>query len=416
VVRAAYFECFAGASGDMILGALVDAGWPEAQLRAALASIPLQGWTLEVARVKKGALRATQVRIRATAPQPERDLEDITPLIEASGLEPAVKRRAIALFHELAEVEGLQHDQPPETVHFHEVGAVDSILDIVGACAGLHALQIERIYVSPMNVGGGIVSTRDGILPVPGPAALELLRRKGAPIYASEYGPEFLTPTGALVLATLADGFGPFPPMRVEQVGYGAGQKDFAIPNVLRVSIGELHAGWDAARLWPFGAGVPSGQAEDVAVQLETNIDDMNPEWYGYVADRLMQDGALDVSLTPVFMKKGRPGVLLSVLVEPHRLESALATIFRETTTLGVRVSPVVRRKLERRIEPVETPYGRIRVKVALLGGAVRSVAPEYDDCRRAAEQHGVALRQVYDAAIAAGHALTAAPPASPVS
>src|SRR5919199_2420106 len=244
MTRAAYFECFAGASGDMILGALVDAGWPETGFRAALAAIPLGGWEAEVRHVKKGALHATQVRIRATEPQPERDVRDIAPLFEQSALPPEVKARAIALFQELAEVEGLEHDQPPETVHFHEVGAVDSILDIVGACAGLHALGIERIFVSPINVGGGIVPTRDGILPVPGPAALELLRRKGAPIYASEYGPEFLTPTGALVLATLADGFGPFPPMRVERIGYGAGQKEFAIPNVLRVSIGTLLPAW----------------------------------------------------------------------------------------------------------------------------------------------------------------------------
>ncbi|MDQ3701497.1 MAG: LarC family nickel insertion protein, partial [Chloroflexota bacterium] len=243
MTRVAYFECFAGASGDMILGALIDAGWPEAAFRATLASVPLGGWEAQVRHVKKGAVHATQVRLLVTEPQPERDVTDIVPLIAASDLPAAVRDRAIALFRELADVEGLEHDQPAESVHFHEVGAVDSILDIVGACAGLHALGIERLFVSPINVGGGIVPTRDGILPVPGPAALELLKRRGAPIYASEYGPEFLTPTGALVLATLADGFGPFPPMRVEQIGYGAGQRDFSIPNVLRVSIGSSGGG-----------------------------------------------------------------------------------------------------------------------------------------------------------------------------
>jgi pyridinium-3,5-bisthiocarboxylic acid mononucleotide nickel chelatase len=462
VTRAAYFECFAGASGDMILGALVDAGWPEADLRAALDAMGLTGWSLSVRIAKKGSLRATQVRIDVTEPQPERDVRDIIPMIRASRLDEAVKARAIALFNELADVEGIQHGQPAETVHFHEVGAVDSILDIVGACAGLHALGVGRIYVSPMNVGGGIVPTRDGILPVPGPAALELLRRKGAIIYASEYGPEFLTPTGALVLATLADGFGPFPRMRVEQIGYGAGQKDFTIPNVLRVSVGPLDSGWEArelARSRPQGqtgthgaldqeAGEEShadghehahqhehghghehghehehghghehhgdhghehhggqghaheaGIQEDDVVQLQTNIDDMNPELYGHLSERLLGDGALDVTLTPVYMKKGRPGTLVTVLVHPDRTDRAIDTLFAETTTLGVRFGHLHRHMLQRRVDTVETPYGPVRVKVALKDGRVRTAAPEYDDCRQAAAQFGVPLQQVYGAA-----------------
>ena len=399
MTRAAYFECFAGASGDMILGALVDAGWGESGLRAALEAIPLGGWELDVRHVKKGALHATQVRLRATEPQPERDVRDINPIVESSTLPDAVKRRVVALFAELADVEGLEHDQPPEMVHFHEVGAVDSILDIVGACAGLHALEIERIFVSPLNVGGGIVPTRDGILPVPGPAALELLRRKGAPIYASDYGPEFLTPTGALVLATLADGFGPFPPMQVEKIGYGAGQKDFRIPNVLRVSIGELGVGWEARRTAASAAHGHAHEHEDVVVQLETNVDDMNPEWYGHVTERLLSEGALDVTLAPVFMKKGRPGTLVSVLVTPEQVEPALATLFAETTTLGIRVNHVLRRKLERRVESVITPFGDVRVKLALHDGNVRSTAPEYEDCRTLATRAGVPLQAVYAAA-----------------
>jgi uncharacterized protein (TIGR00299 family) protein len=409
VTRAAYFECFAGASGDMILGALIDAGWPEADFRAALAGVPLEGWEAEVRQVKKGALHATQVRLTVSQPQPERDVGDILPVIASSGLPEPVKERAGALFRELAEVEGQEHDQPPETVHFHEVGAVDSILDIVGACAGLHALGIERLYVSPINVGGGTVPTRDGILPVPGPAALELLRRRGAPVYATEYGPEFLTPTGALVLATLADGFGPFPPMRVERVGYGAGQKDFAVPNVLRLSVGTLYAGWRRSGR----VGRETGQREaepheheDVVVQLETNVDDMNPEWYGHLGERLLAEGALDVTLIPALMKKGRPGTLVSVLVPPEGLEQALGTIFAETTTLGVRIREVTRRTLDRRVVAVETPYGRVRVKLGLLGGAVRSAAPEYEDCRAAAVRAGVPLPRVYEAASRAAEAM----------
>ncbi|MBI3971292.1 MAG: LarC family nickel insertion protein [Chloroflexi bacterium] len=477
MTRVAYFECFAGASGDMILGALIDAGWSETDFRATLEKVPLDGWSVDVGQVKKGALRATQVRIRATAPQPERTVQDIRPIIEAADLAPEVKRRAIDLFEVLAEVEGLEHNQPPEQVHFHEVGAVDSILDIVGACAGIHALGIERICVSPINVGGGFVPTRDGILPVPGPAALELLRRKGAPIYASEYGPEFLTPTGALVLATLADGFGPFPSMRVERIGYGAGQKDFTIPNALRVSIGTSYDGLAAPSFMQFltslaryqgataraaghdpdrahrhepganhdhtGAGAPGdhdhddrrhddrrhddrrhddrrhddrrhddrrygddgprgGVLEDVVVQLETNVDDMNPEWYGHLTQRLFGEGALDVTMAPLIMKKGRPGTLLSVLVEPPAVEPALAALFAETTTLGVRIQPLVRRKVPRHIERVETPYGPVRVKLALLDGRVRSAAPEYEDCHALALQAGVTLREVYDAAASA--------------
>ena len=395
MTTAAYFECFAGGSGDMILGALVDAGWAEGELRAALEAMHLSGWELEVRAVKKGALRATQVRLSVTEPQPERDVGDIEPLIAASDLPAAVKERAIGLFRELADVEGIQHDQPPETVHFHEVGAVDSILDIVGACAGLHALAVDQIFVSPLNVGGGIVPTRDGILPVPGPAALELLRRKRAPIYASEYGPEFLTPTGALVLATLADGFGPFPRMRVERIGYGAGQKDFRIPNVLRVSIGELD-GRGAAAHTHDGA---HAHDHDHVVELQTNIDDMNPEHFGHVSERLATAGALDVTLSPVYMKKGRPGTVISVLAHEERADTVIDTLFRETTTLGVRFSRLERRMLPRETQTVPTPYGPIRVKLALLDGTVRSAAPEYDVCHTAALQHGVPIAAVYDAA-----------------
>lgn len=390
MVRAAYFECFAGASGDMVLGALLDAGWPEKDFRAALAAVPLGGYEVAVQPAQKGALRGTQVRFTVLEPQPERVMDDIVPVIEASRLAQAVKEQALRLFWVLAEVEGWEHRLPPRRVHFHEVGAVDSILDIVGACAGLHALGVERVYVSPINVGGGITESRDGPIPVPGPATLELVKRVGAPIYASSYSGEFLTPTGALVLTVLAAGFGPLPPMRVERIGYGAGQKDFVLPNMLRVSIGEL--------LEPGAAAAET----DVAVQIETNIDDMNPEWYGHLMDRLFAVGALDVSMAPVFMKKGRPGVLLSVLAEPGGAEQVVETVFGETSTLGVRLHEVRRRKLPRRVERVQTSWGPVRVKLALLRGEVRNAAPEYEDCRRLAAEAGVPLRQVYDAALRA--------------
>ena len=382
MTRAAYFECFSGASGDMILGALVDAGWSERALRDELAKIPVGGYEIDVSEAQKGALFGTQVRITVTEPQPERDVEDILPIIDGSELADAVKANGKRLFWRLAEVEGLEHRQPPETVHFHEVGAVDSILDILGTCAGIHALGIDELYVSPINVGGGATDSRDGILPVPGPATLELL--KGRPIYASTYEGEFLTPTGALILSTLATDFGPMPAMRVEHIGYGAGQRDFVIPNMLRVSIGDL----DRAQV-----------TADSAVMVETNIDDMNPEWFAYLADRLLQEGALDVTMTPVLMKKGRPGTLLSVLSSQDALRRLLDHIFAETTTLGVRMYDVRRQKLQRRIETVTTPWGPVRVKVAQLGQADRNYAPEYEDCQQLATSANVPLRHVYDAA-----------------
>ncbi len=386
MTRAAYFECFSGASGDMILGALVDAGWSEQALREALAKIPLGGYSVTVREAQKGALFGTQVQITVTEPQPERDMDDILPIIEGSDLPDPVKANGKRLFWRLAEVEGLEHRQPPATVHFHEVGAVDSILDILGACAGLHDLGIAALYVSPINVGGGTTNSRDGILPVPGPATLELL--KGRPIYASAYAGEFLTPTGALILSTLATDFGPMPPMRVERIGYGAGQRDFAIPNMLRVSIGEL----DQEPEQP-------GETADAAVMVETNIDDMNPEWLSYLADRLRAEGALDVTMTPVLMKKGRPGTVLSVLAAPAAVQPVLDRIFAETTTLGVRMYDVRRQKLRRRIETVTTPWGPVRVKVAQIGSVDRNHAPEYEDCQRLASAANVPLRDVYDAA-----------------
>ena len=465
----AYFECFSGASGDMILGALVDAGWPIDALRGALQAIPLDGWELQVTPTKKGALRATQVTIRVTTPQPERSVLEIIPMIEASTLPNTVKMRAIALFRELADVEALQHADEPNNVHFHEVGAVDSILDIVGAVAGLEALGVTSVRVSPVNVGGGLVNTRDGILPVPGPATLELLRRRGIPIYSSEYGPEFLTPTGALVLSCLAESAGPVPPMTVERIGYGAGQKDFRIPNVLRVSIGpglpgpdpigrvraalatdisaigdhahhkadrghdhpdrshdhadhshadadhdhdhahdhshaddahdHSHADSPAARLR--GVSTPSrdGYLKDEVMQIETNVDNMSGEWFGYLSETLMAKGALDVTMVAATMKKGRPATIVSVLVHPDQADDAVATLFRETTTLGLRIRPTHRLMLPRRSEVVETEFGPIRVKVALHGGSVRGAAPEYEDCRTAAVRAGVPLQAVMAAA-----------------
>lgn len=408
-MRTAYFDCFAGASGDMILGALLDLGLDEAALRAELAKLDLPGWQMEVRRVSKLGLTATKVDVllegRLTdaeyvevAPTEaggdaghyhdhhhHRHLHQILQLLESSPLHPADRTLAARIFRRLGEAESRVHGVPVEKVHFHEVGGVDAIIDIVGACVGLRLLGIGRVVVSPMNLGGGFVKMAHGLYPVPGPATANLL--EGAPAYSSGIQGELLTPTGAAILTAIAAGYGPMPAMTVARTGYGAGTRDRAIPNVLRVIIGEE----EAARY-----------ATGEAVVIETNIDDMNPELYEHLMARLLADGALDVTLTPAQMKKNRPGQRLQVLVEPSGVEAAARTIFAESTAIGVRTYPVSRYTLERAHQTVQTPYGPVRVKVATgPAGAIRNAAPEYEDCRAVAASAGVPLKEVYRAALA---------------
>lgn len=381
-MRVAYFDCFAGASGDMLLGALVDGGWELDDLKATFAKIPLSGYAVRSQEVRKGLLRALQVKIDIDASEHtvERNLNDIVRLLDASTLDNDVVAASKRLFVHLAEVEGRMHGVAPEAVHFHEVGAVDSILDVVGAVAGLKALGIERVVCSPVNVGGSPpIQTRHGWWPIPGPATLDLM--KGKPIYAVPDMGETLTPTGALLLSELADEFGPIPAMNVACMGYGAGMRDTAIPNVLRVIIGE-----EAAT-----------DTRGLATVIETTIDDMNPQLYGHVSARLFESGALDVTLTPVQMKKGRPGHVLTVLTESAAYEHLLDIIFQETTTIGVRLQRMERIKLERQIEEVETPWGAVRRKVALWRGTVVNRSPEYEDCVRVAAAAQVPVKHVLD-------------------
>ena len=392
-MKIAYFDCFAGASGDMLLGALVDGGWAFDDLQAAFAKLPLGGYALSQAEVRKGLLRARQVRIDIDAQEHtvERNRDDIVQLLEASGLDADVVAASARLFRRLAEVEGRMHGVAPEAVHFHEVGAVDSILDVVGVVAGVKALGIERIVCSPVNVGGSPpIRTRHGWWPIPGPATLDLMREK--PIYAVPDMGETLTPTGALLLSELADEFGPIPAMRVERVGYGAGMRDTAIPNVLRIIIGEESA----------AGGAAAPETHGVATIIETTIDDMNPQLYGHVSARLFAAGALDVTLTPLQMKKGRPGHVLSILTEVADHTPLLDVVFTETTTIGVRLHRVERVKLERQVESVETPWGAVRRKVAFWRGKAVNHSPEYEDCLRVAAAAGVPVKQVLDYARAA--------------
>ncbi len=390
-MKIAYFDCFSGISGDMILGTLVDAGLEIERLKAELARLTFSGYTpgytLKAETVRRRGLRGTHVEVEVSEEGVERHLHEVEEIIEGSDLPDEVKARSLAIFRRLAEAEARVHGIPVERVHFHEVGAMDAIIDVVGAAVGLWLLGIERVYASPVHVGRGTVECAHGTLPVPAPATQELLR--GVPIYGRDVEAELVTPTGAAILTTLVEEFGAAPPMKVEHVGYGAGSRDLPLPNLLRVSIGETTK--DA-----------EGYEEDVVTVIEANIDDMNPQWYEHVMERLFDAGALDVFLTPIQMKRGRPGVQLSVLVAEKHVADVLDVLFAETTTIGVRMCPMRRWKLGRERVVVETRYGPIGVKIARRGEVVMNIAPEHRECQHVAEEQGVPLKKVYQVALEA--------------
>ena len=385
MAKVAYFDCFSGCSGDMVLGALIDAGLPLDILEKGLSSLAIHGYKLSAEQVKRSSITATKftVVMNETKAQPERSLKDIVMLIEASKLPEKVKNTASAIFQRLGEVESRIHDVPLEKVCFHEIGAVDSIIDIVGVAFGLDALKIERFYSSPLPLGRGSISTAHGILPVPAPATLRLIAMSNAPIgdFPKQSQPqgELVTPTGAAIVTTLAN-FGR-PGMTVEKVGYGAGTKDFkAWPNVMRIWIGE--------EIEPVGS-------EDL-VLLETNIDDMSPEIYGYLMERLFTMQAIDVWFTPIQMKKNRPAVMLSVLALRHAESDLTQTIMRETSTFGIRVSPTFRHIAEREVIEFDSTIGHTKVKVKRFMGNILSIHPEYEECRRMALERNIPLQEVY--------------------
>ena len=386
--RIVYFDCASGASGDMLLGAVVDLGLPIEQLREELSKLPLSGYQLEAQRVTRSGLVATKVDVVVEAPAAgHRHLRHVLELFEASRLETAVRERAAALFRRLAEAEAAVHGTSLEKVHFHEVGAVDSIVDIVGGVIALRWLRADRFVASPLNVGTGTVTMSHGTFPVPPPATARLVA--GVPVYGEGEG-ELLTPTGALLVTAHATGYGPLPAMRIEKAGHGAGGRETkGRPNVLRLIVGEEA---------PAAAG-------DRVVVLETEVDDASPQLLGPLVDRLLAEGALDAFFTPVQMKKGRPGVLVTVIAEPRRREPLEELLFRETTTLGVRRQEWDRTVLERETATVETAYGPIRVKIGRRGGVVYNAWPEFDDCQRAAGERGVAVKEVLAAALAAWRA-----------
>ncbi len=389
MTRAAYFDCFSGASGDMILASLVDAGADLDRIRSSLSSLPLGDFELTTTQVKRGLLQARRVQVViSSTDQPQRNLADILKLLDEGKLEDSVKSLAGKIFHRLAQAEALAHGSDPQKVHFHEVGAVDSIVDIVGSCLALNLLDVEKVYCSQIATGSGTVHCAHGDLPVPAPATAQLLL--GIPTRVGYPGYELTTPTGAAILTTLAEHFGPAPDMSAEKLGYGAGQADLPDhPNVLRVTIGCLQS----------APGDTTTQTDQVWL-VQTNLDDARPELIGPLYDLLLDHGALDVYVTPVQMKKNRPGILLSVLVCPDKLAEIEDLLFEHTPTFGLRRHLCQRAKLARKTVQVQTRYGTLRVKVGCRGTKELTVAPEFEDCQAAATRHGVSGREVYNEAL----------------
>jgi pyridinium-3,5-bisthiocarboxylic acid mononucleotide nickel chelatase len=407
-MRIAYLECFSGMSGDMFLGALVDAGVSPAVLEETVAALGV-GAKLEISGVVRSGISATKVDVRVdaekdlpreeflvqqqtnVAPTPHqhahehshgRGLIEIRELIGKASISDSAKRTAIAIFEALGAAESKIHTTPIESIHFHEVGAVDAIVDIVCAVVGAEALGVDEIICSPLNVGGGSVKCAHGTFPVPAPATVELL--KEAPVYSSDIQAELVTPTGAAIVKTLARRFSSFPEMKIEKSGYGAGSRDFpGHPNVVRLTIGEA------------ASTLAAETASDTVTVLEANFDDLNPQVFGYVIGRLFEEGALDAFGMPVQMKKNRPGTLLTVLCKPEDANKLTQLIFTETTTLGVRRRQEARQTLARRWESVRTEWGEVRIKIASTNGTVTNYAPEYEDCRRIAAEHHVPLKTV---------------------
>jgi uncharacterized protein (TIGR00299 family) protein len=393
--RIIYFDCFSGISGDMALGALLDAGLTLDDLRAELAKLNVEGWRIDAERGMRAYLAGTRALVHAPEQPTHRHLSDVRTIIENSALAPRVKAQSLDVFTRLAEAEGQVHGMSPDQVHFHEVGALDAIVDIVGVVAGLNLLGIEAVYASALPLGSGWVRAAHGMLPVPAPATLNLLAAAGAPIMADETPFELVTPTGAALLAALAT----FrrPAMRLERVGYGLGGRDLERPNALRVWVGttdrETGGQGDRKTEQNTDNALPRSSSP---VLLETNIDDQPAEQVAYVVEQLLALGALDVWQTPIQMKKGRAATLLSVLVPLPLEEAAVTLLMRETTTLGVRRRDVERHVCEREVVTVTTPLGEVRVKRKRWAGEDVGAAPEYEDCARLARQLGVPLREVY--------------------
>lgn len=382
--RIAYFDCFSGVSGDMILGAFADIGFDVGRLERFLRTIEGIDFEIEARKEKRGGIFGTKVLVHAKDGEGGRNLADIERLVGGSEVPQAAKDLSISIFRRLAEAEARVHGIGVEDVHFHEIGATDSIVDVVGASICFTEMGLEEVWSSPINVGWGHISSEHGIMPIPAPATEILLL--GIPTFSAGPPGELATPTGAAIISSIAKGFGRRPSMKARICGYGLGTAEReGIPNVLRLTIGD-RTGWDGEEL-----------GSDYVVVMEANIDDMNPEIFGYLVERLLEEGALDAFLTPITMKKGRPGTMISCITRPEDFEGLARLILMETTTLGIRMTDMRRMVLARDIVNVGTRWGDVRVKVGKLEGRITSISPEYEDCRKIAKDKGIPIKEVYE-------------------
>ena len=366
----------------MILGALLDAGLDMRELESELAKLKISGFKIKAEKTTRKGISGTKFSIDTIEQNVERRLKDIIEIVDQSDLDDDIKNLSKKTFQELAIAEAKIHGKNIDEIHLHEVGGLDSIIDVVGAFIGIKKLDVKTTYSSKIHVGAGFLECQHGVLPVPAPATLEML--KGVPIYSKGIQAELATPTGVCILKTLSKTFGTMPEMKVEKVGYGAGSRDLEIPNLLRVYIGETNQG---------------EFEKDEVILIETNIDDMNPELLAYASETLLKQGALDVFMTPIFMKKNRPGTMLSVLTTEDKLDHILSIVFKETTTLGVRIHRLERKKLSREIISVATRFGEIKVKIGKIGNQIKNIAPEYESCQEIAQRQQIPLKDVYDEA-----------------
>jgi len=381
-VKIAYFDCFSGISGDMILGALIDAGLDIRELESELGMLKMSGYKIKAEKTARKGISGTKFSIDVIEQNVGRKLKDIVEIVDQSDLDDDIKDLSKKTFEELAMVEAKIHGKSIEEIHLHEVAGLDSIIDVIGSLIGIKKLGIEVTYSSKVHVGTGFLECQHGVLPVPAPATLAML--KGIPIYSKGIEAELATPTGVCVLKTLSKSFGIMPEMKVEKVGYGAGSRELEIPNLLRVYVGETDE---------------DEYEKDEVILIETNIDDMNPELLAYASEILLKQGVLDVFMTPIFMKKNRPGTMLSVLTTRDKLDEILSTIFTEIATLGVRIHRLERKKLSRKVISVKTRFGEIKVKIGKIGNQIKNIAPEYESCREIAVKQRIPLKDVYDEA-----------------
>jgi len=379
-MKTAYFDCFSGISGDMIIGALIDLGLEVDFLDKELKKLNLKNYKIEAKKIVKNGISSTKFDVitKHEHNDEERNLKEINKIIDDSKLDNETKNAIKKIFLKIATAEAKIHNKPIDKIHLHEIGAIDTIIDVAGAVIGLKKLEIEEVHCSKLNVGTGFVEFSHGRFPVPAPATAEILR--GVPVYNNDIRAELVTPTGAAIITNFASKFGDIRTMKVEKIGYGAGSKDLLQPNVLRIFLGELNE-----------------KDEEKINIIETNIDNMNPEIYPYVIERLMENGALDAYTTPITMKKGRIGIKITALCDRNNIDKLSKILFEETTTLGIRIYPAERKKLDREIKTIKTKYGNVRFKISKLNNEIKNIMPEYEDCAKIARNKKMPLKKVYE-------------------